>query len=124
MFVTEHANYQNFILENMPKIIIKNINNQEVDIYDTNKSVLQHFAEAYIDWMQACGGKGRCTTCKMILHEGLQNLSPPSTAEQKFQKMDRLQPGERLACQCSLQGDILISTPQKYKLPHINYSDN
>ncbi len=124
MFVTEYANYQNFILSNMPKIIIKNINNQEVDIYDTNKSVLQHFGEAHIDWMQACGGKGRCVTCTMVVHEGLENLSPMSTAEQKFQKMERLQSNERLACQCSLQGDILISIPQKYKLPHINYSDN
>lgn len=108
----------------MPKIIIKNLNNQEVDIYDVNKSVLQQFAEAYIDWMQACGGKGRCTTCKMIVHQGQEHLSPLTDAEKKYQKLDRLHQGERLACQCSVEGDIIVSTPQKYKLPHINYSDN
>lgn len=108
----------------MPKIIIKNLNNQEVDAYDSNKSVLQHIGEAYIDWMQACGGKGRCTTCKMIVHQGLEMLTPLSSTEEKYKNLQRLAEGERLACQCSVRGNIIVSVPEKYKLPHINYSDN
>ena len=108
----------------MPKITIKNLNNQEVDIYDSNKSVLTHCAEAYIDWMQACGGKGRCTTCAMIVHHGHETLNSLTAAEEKYRKLGRLNEGERLACQCSAIDDITISIPSKYKLPHINYSDN
>ncbi|WP_299461485.1 2Fe-2S iron-sulfur cluster-binding protein [uncultured Microscilla sp.] len=108
----------------MPKITIKNLNNQEVDLYDPNKSVLQHLGEAYIDWMQACGGKGRCTTCAMVVHNGTQYLNALTAAEEKFKNLGRLNSNQRLACQCVASGDIVISTPEKYQLPHVNYSDN
>ena len=112
------------ILRNMPKIIIKNLNNQEVELNDPKKSVLQLIGESYIDWMQACGGKGRCTTCTMVVHQGMEHLNELTAAEEKFKSAGRLNANQRLACQCVAASDIVISTPEKYKLPHVNYSDN
>ena len=116
--------FSKLILRNMPKIIIKNLNNQEVELNDPKKSVLQLIGEAYIDWMQACGGKGRCTTCTMVVHQGMEHLNELTAAEEKFKSAGRLNTNQRLACQCVASSDIVISTPEKYKLPHVNYSDN
>jgi len=46
-----------------------------------------------------CGGRGRCSTCRIAVREGLENLSTPSPDEQAV--LDRIQasPDVRLACQ-------------------------
>lgn len=107
----------------MPRITIQNINNKSVGSQDSSKTVLKIFQENLIDWMHACGGKGRCTSCKMIVKEGAENLSPPSPFEEKMRKAGRLAGNERLACQCSTAGDLLVQVPEENKLPHITYTD-
>ncbi len=107
----------------MPQITIQNINNKSVGPLDTSKTVLKNFQENFIDWMHACGGKGRCTSCKMIVKEGAEHLSPLSGFEEKMRKAGRLQKNERLACQCSPKGDLLVQVPEENKLPHITYTD-
>lgn len=103
------------------EIIIKNLNQQKV-IGDKNQSVLKNIQLAMIDWMQACGGKGRCTTCAMKVLEGNENLTSPTTFELQQQNIGRLRPEERLACQCTIIGNIVIEVPERLKLPHIKYS--
>lgn len=107
----------------MPEITIKNLSQTTIETNDQNSSILSVLHENGIDWMHACGGKGRCTTCKMIVLNGLKNISPLSEFEQKVKKLGALKESERLACQCQLQGDIEIKVPEKNKLPHLNYSD-
>ena len=107
----------------MPQITIQNINNKSVDSQDSSKTVLKIFQENLVDWMHACGGKGRCTSCKMIVKEGAENLSAPSAFEKKMRKAGRLGENERLACQCSPAGDLLVQVPEENKLPHITYTD-
>lgn len=106
----------------MPQITIQNINNKTVIFQDSSKTVLKIFQENHIDWMHACGGKGRCTTCKMQVLEGLEHLSEPSAFEQKMQAGGRLQTAERLACQCKPSGDLQVSVPDETKLPHVTYT--
>ena len=36
-------------------------------------------AAAY-DWMHACGAKGRCTTCRVRVRAGMENLGPLTEA--------------------------------------------
>lgn len=105
----------------MIKIVIENLGVKEVVTNDLSKSVLAILHSHFIDWMHACGGKGRCTTCKMIVIRGAENLSEPSLAEKKYLHQVGLAPGDRLACQSRLMGDIVIRVPEEGKLPHVNY---
>jgi len=107
----------------MPKIIIKNLNNKVLVNDIRNKSVLEVIHENLIDWMYSCGGKGHCTTCKMEIISGIENLSEPTSNENMYRKLNLLGLQERLSCQTHLLGDIEISVPEETKLPHIKYSN-
>lgn len=107
----------------MPHITIQNINNKSVPFQDSSKTVLKIFQDNQLDWMHSCGGKGRCTTCKMIVLEGGEHLSAPSPFEEKMKRSLRLRAGERLACQCRPSGNICLRVPEENKLPHISYTN-
>lgn len=111
-------------LKNMARIIIKNLNNRIIWAINNNScNVLNIIHENNIDWMYSCGGKGRCTTCKMNVLEGEEHLSALSLAEISFYDKGQLGPGERLACQSYLNGDVVIQVPTSSKFPHVTYSD-
>src|SRR4051812_45549830 len=61
-----------------------------------------------------CGGMLACTTCRVIVREGQENLSEVSEDERDM--LDRaasFEPGARLACQAfGNQGDLVIEIPQ------------
>ncbi len=107
----------------MPKIIIRNLDNKLIESNDSSQSILDVIHGAQVDWMHSCGGNGRCTTCKMVMHSGQASLGPDSEAETKLRGLDRLAENERLACQCNLLGDIEISVAEKNKFPHMTYTD-
>jgi adenylate cyclase len=46
-----------------------------------------------------CGGRGRCTTCRVVIDEGAEKLHPPSAAETRALEAVNAPPGARLACQ-------------------------
>ena len=109
------------------QLCIKNLQEKTI-LVSEKRTILQSLAENYIDWMQACGAKGRCTTCKMLVWEGQDSLSSLSEVEKKFLEQGRLLAKERLACQVkpvhSSEGEkIIVSVPSQYKLPHIEYND-
>ncbi|UII22939.1 2Fe-2S iron-sulfur cluster-binding protein [Fulvivirga ligni] len=107
----------------MPKIVIKNLGDKVINTNATDKSVLSILQENYQDWMHACGGKGRCTSCRMIVKEGMSNLSELNIHEQRYREKNALQEDERLTCQSVLQdGEIIIEVPAPTKLPHLTYS--
>lgn len=106
----------------MPFIIIKNLN-KTISVSDTTRPLLFLLQEHYIDWMHACGGKGRCTTCKLEVIAGKENLCPDTPAETKYRKAGALSPIERLACQVTITGDVTIRVPDECKLPHLAYTD-
>ena len=106
----------------MSKITISNLNNKQVVGHNNSKTVLNIMHENFVDWMHACGGKGRCTTCKMKILEGWENLSELSDFEEKMRRARRLGANERLACQCTVRGDIIVEIPEASKLPHVKYT--
>ena len=85
------------------------------------QTVLQALHAQNLDWMHACGGKGRCTSCRMIVISGQENTGPVTTAEHRFYALNRLKPTERLTCQCTLLGDVVVRVPEATKLPHLTY---
>lgn len=106
----------------MPRLIIRNLANTPVAITMPVNIVLKHIQEAYIDWMHACGGKGRCTTCRMNVLSGMENISPLSAAEIKYRQMGRLKETERLTCQCYAVGEVIAEVPSACQLPHMKYT--
>ena len=102
----------------MPEITILNLESKKVRVAE-NQSVLQAFQENYIDWMHACGGKGRCTTCAFnVLKGSLSSLTP---VEKRFIEEGKLSGEQRLACQSRCLGDVTIEVPQANQLPHVVY---
>jgi 2Fe-2S ferredoxin len=106
----------------MVKIVIENLGQKEVEVTNPDWPVIRHFQANRIDWMQSCGAKGRCTTCRMKILRGIEALSPLTAAEQKYRKAGLLLTDERLACQAVATGDLVIRVPEDSKLPHVTYS--
>ena len=107
----------------MPQIIITNLFNKTLNLDQKKRTLLEAVHSQGLDWMHACGGKGRCTTCKVKVEQGMDQLSQLSVAEQKFTEKSLLTTGERLACQAVITGDVIITIPDENKFPHIEYSD-
>ena len=106
----------------MVKIVIENLGKKELQVNDFSLPVLRHLHGHFVDWMHSCGGKGRCTTCKMIVLSGMENLSSPTAAEEHYRSEGALMENERLTCQAFISGDILVRVPDEFKLPHVRYT--
>ena len=107
----------------MVKIVIENLGKKELLVNDLSRSVLWQVHSHFVDWMHACGGKGRCTTCKMIVVAGGENLGPLTEAEMKYKQQKLLGDRERLACQALISGDIVVRIPEENKFPHVKYRE-
>ncbi|MGV3540438.1 MAG: 2Fe-2S iron-sulfur cluster-binding protein [Rufibacter sp.] len=105
----------------MAEITVQNLAELKVNVGE-GQTVLAALQVQGIDWMHACGAKGRCTTCRMIVLHGLENTVPLTPAEERFRNNGRLKPNERLTCQVRLTGPVTCRVPEQTKLPHMTYS--
>lgn len=105
----------------MATIVIENWRSKAVPADDSSLSLLKHFQNNRLDWMHSCGGKGRCTTCKVIVLEGHEHFSEATPAENRYRALGALRTNERLSCQVRVLGDVKVAVPEEYKLPHIEY---
>ncbi|MDK4740137.1 adenylate/guanylate cyclase domain-containing protein [Rhizobium sp. CNPSo 3464] len=55
-----------------------------------------------------CGGKGQCSTCRVQIIEGADNLPPPEALEQKTLNRIGATPDVRLACQLRPTGNVSV----------------
>lgn len=108
----------------MARIMIENLFKLSILATDHSKTLFKHFQDHSIDWMHACGGKGRCTTCKVIIVEGEANFQEMTFHEERYLREGALGPHERLACQAKISGDVSLKVPKEYQLPHLQYSDD
>ena len=70
-------------------------------ILDTSRSLgFRHAAR--------CGGKGRCSTCRVLITAGFESCSPPSDREQITLHRIQAGPNVRLACQLRPTGDVSV----------------
>jgi len=106
----------------MVKITIENLGKKELLVSDLSLPVLRHIHNHFIDWMHECGGKGRCTTCRMAVISGMENITAMTPAELKYRSLGELGLNERLTCQVRVKGDIVIRVPDACKLPHLHYT--
>lgn len=66
-----------------------------------------HFAK--IPHASVCGGRGRCSTCRVRVTHGLEGLPPPGTAELRTLTRIRAPAGVRLACQVRPATDLSVT---------------
>lgn len=91
----------------MAKIFFTSIN-QEVTTHDTDSTLLDISVENQIPHLHECGGKGRCTTCRVRVIDGHQNLTSRTAIEKSSAHLRKWDPSIRLACQCYVKGDVKV----------------
>lgn len=72
-------------------------------------TVLETIRSAGIAHASVCGGRGRCSTCRVRVGEGGDALPPPSADELKVLKRIAAPPGVRLACQIRPTADLEVT---------------
>lgn len=68
-------------------------------------TLLEASLGAGLPHQHACGGTAQCSTCRVLVEEGGEHLSPPSDPEAELARRLRLPPEVRLACQARVLGN-------------------
>jgi class 3 adenylate cyclase/hemoglobin-like flavoprotein len=96
----------------MPEIKIPIITytgiNQQVEYSDPNGTLLDCSIVNQIPHIHECGGNGLCTTCRIRVMDGHNNINPRTIKEQEVARVRKWDPSIRLACQCYIKGDVSI----------------
>jgi adenylate cyclase len=71
-------------------------------------TVLEASRGAGIPHASVCGGRGRCSTCRVRIGMGLERLPPPSQAEARLLQRVDAPPNVRLACQLRPYTDVAV----------------
>src|SRR5262249_58558792 len=72
-------------------------------------SVLEASRIAGIPHASVCGGRGRCSTCRIKVAGATDALPPPALEEQKVLHRVGAAPDVRLACQLRPEGDLHVT---------------
>ena len=82
--------------------------NREVAFETKSDTLLDISIKNKIPHLHECGGNGICTTCRVRVLEGIQNLSPKTEFEKTSSHARKWDPSIRLACQARPHGDVSI----------------
>ncbi|MDQ2695068.1 MAG: (2Fe-2S)-binding protein, partial [Pseudomonadota bacterium] len=85
--------------------------------YPSGKMVESHVGATMLEAIRAaglphaavCGGRGRCTTCRVRVGAGREHLEPPNDTEARALRRIGAPPGVRLACQVRPHRDVEIT---------------
>ncbi len=72
-------------------------------------SILEASRWARIPHVSVCGGRGRCSTCRVWVSRGLEQLAPPTPSELSTLQRFRAASGIRLACQVRPISDVTVA---------------
>lgn len=71
-------------------------------------NVLQASQENMIPHYAECGGRGKCTTCRVKVFSGIENLMARNDLEMKQAQSRNWDSHIRLACQSRVMGDVVV----------------
>lgn len=74
-----------------------------------DQTILDTLREAGIAHTSICGGRGRCTTCRVRLSDAAPSLPEPGELERRALRRVRADPNVRLACQLKPGRDVTIT---------------
>ena len=72
------------------------------------RTILEAVRDEGLPHASVCGGRARCTTCRVRIVEGLATLPPPARAEAQALARIEAPPNVRLACQTRPRADVAI----------------
>ena len=72
------------------------------------RSILEALRESGVPHASVCGGRARCTTCRVRIVDGIGDLPPPGALERKTLMRFAAEPNVRLACQVRPTADVSI----------------
>ena len=72
-------------------------------------TILEASRSGGIAHASVCGGRGRCSTCRVRVDVGAQGLPPPSPEEKRVLERVGAPPNQRLACQTRPQNDLQVT---------------
>ncbi len=72
------------------------------------KTILQASLQAGIPHAHVCFGRTRCTTCRVLILEGLEHCNQRNPKEDTVAHQFHYQPETRLACQTTVSGDVKL----------------
>jgi len=75
---------------------------------DPEETILDLSVRQRIPHMQECGGNGRCTTCRVRILEGMNNVTPRTAAERRVARRRNWGASMRLACQTKVKGRVTL----------------
>src|SRR5260221_5947489 len=75
---------------------------------EPGQSLLKASLSAGIPHFHACGGKAKCSTCRVLVLEGDQHLNKPNGAETRLKSKIGLPDAVRLACQTHVNGPVKV----------------
>jgi len=75
---------------------------------EAEETILQVSLRAAIPHAHACGGNARCSTCRVLIIEGVEHCAPRNEKEEPLDERLHFGPEIRLACQTTITGDIKI----------------
>ena len=77
--------------------------------FEPEANVLDALVEAHVPIAHLCGGKARCSTCRVRVFEGTENLLPRTEAEQAMAERLSFPDEVRLACQTVATGSVRLA---------------
>ena len=73
------------------------------------RTILEAIRDEGLPHASVCGGRARCTTCRVRVGDGLAHLPPPSRREAQALGRIHAPPNVRLACQCRPTRDVAVT---------------
>src|SRR5690242_7453692 len=79
-----------------------------VSIAEEKETILQASLKAGIPHTHVCGGHARCSTCRVMILEGLEHCNPRNRREQLMADKLHFSPNIRLACQTTVRDNVRL----------------
>ena len=96
------------LVERRSRIRITYPNGREVQV-PRHFSILEASRLANIPHASVCGGRGRCSTCRVRVSHGAASLPPPSAGELRVLQRVGAAPNVRLACQLRPTANLAVT---------------
>lgn len=84
------------------------VNDAVIQEDDPNLTLLEVSEKHHIPHMHVCGGMARCSTCRVMVVEHPENLTPATLPEKRLADKLGFESGIRLACQARATGPVTV----------------
>ena len=75
---------------------------------EVGETILQTAMRNGLPHVNACGGEGKCTTCRLLVLDGMDNCTPETEKEKELKEKIHTTDEFRLACQTKITGDVTV----------------